>query len=697
MHSLKFLTLTTTASILFMQGAHAQTPSTSLYGPLGLNTVPSARMDPAGTARIGASTLDPYLHSWLSFQPVDPLSITLRQTAEISNINDDADRLYPGVDLKLRVLEETSIRPEISLGLQTAIGHKRTAGEYIALSKRYNNFDFTAGLGWGRYAGAGHFKNPFKAFGGHFEKDRTRDGESPNRPDDWFTGEDVGLFGGVEYFTPLKGLSVKLDYGADRFKAEKEAFNFNAPKPWSAGLNYKPAPWIDLGLAMQGTDKLMGRISLQNLIQDWPDQNRKYKNEPAAPFRPYRTALAIPSEMEQKAAAENIQLYDAQTDAHTASASLTLQNRITAPWQIGQAAKHMSNHAGPDVEQLNITPVKLGLHGPQISLMRPALENAAGKNTGSAEEIWHNAEFTPLKNGIFRKQKRPLEFGYGLRDIHLSLDTQASLSEEDSGTLYRTAAIIGTQAPTLFGFLDNFFSLRVNLADNLNRLTDIRPRSILPVRSDVDQFAKRTLAVDTAFQAFTHSFRSDLHMSLMGGYLEEMYGGAGGEILYRPFDARWALGAESFLAFKRDPGSTLNLNFTGDRLFSGHVQGWYDLPYWDLTMNARFGRYLAEDIGGTLALQKRFHNGATLEAYSTITDQSDFDLFGGTTHADHGIRLSLPLGGLKYVPHNTNASFKFAPFGRDIGQKLENPLPLYELTESFSARHMAEYWDDVTD
>ncbi|MEZ5814141.1 MAG: YjbH domain-containing protein [Alphaproteobacteria bacterium] len=694
MQKLKLLMITPAACFAFAPLTYAQTPSTSLYGPLGLNTVPSARMDKAGTARIGVSTLDPYLHNWLSFQPAAPLSITLRQTAEISGLNDEADRLYPGLDLKLRLLKETALKPEISIGLQSAIGHKRMAGEYLAISKRYNNFDFTAGLGWGRYAGAAHFKNPLNALGGHFEKKRANDGEAPNRPDDWFTGEDIGIFGGVEYFTPLKGLSVKLDYGADRFEAEQAAFDFNAPAPWSAGLNYRPKPWIVIGLAAQGTDKIMGRISLQSLIQNWPDQDHKYDAEGDSPFRPYRTGLALPAQMELKAAAENIQLYNAQIETHSASANFTLQNHPSAPRQIGQAAKHMANHAGPAIERLDITPVRLGLHGPKISLMRASLENTAAKDAGSAEEIWHSAEFTPLKTG-FKKQGRPWQHGYGLRNISLKLETQSSLSEEDSTALYRTAAIIGTQAPELFGFIDSFFSLRINLADNLNRLTDIRPRSSLPVRSDIDLFAQRTLAVDTAFQAFTHSFRSDLHLSLLGGYLEEQYGGAGGEILFRPFNARWAVGAESFLAFKRDPLSDLNLGLTDDTLLSGHIQGWYDLPYWDLTLNAKFGRYLAEDIGGTLALQKSFHNGVKLEAYATITDQSDFDLFGGTTHADHGIRLSLPLGGIKYAPRQTSASFKFAPFGRDIGQKLENPLPLYELTTPFSTRHMAEYWDDI--
>lgn len=84
--------------------------STNITGQIGLNTVPSARMDKSGTVRAGISTLDPYAHSWLGFQLADPLSITVRQSAEVSKVNDDADRLYPGVDFKLRLLTESRSR-----------------------------------------------------------------------------------------------------------------------------------------------------------------------------------------------------------------------------------------------------------------------------------------------------------------------------------------------------------------------------------------------------------------------------------------------------------------------------------------------------------------------------------------------------------------------------------------------------------
>lgn len=662
-----FLICTT---LLFSLPVRAGAPSASLYGPLGLNTVPSARMDKAGTIRAGVSTLDPYIHSWLSIQPAAPLSITLRQTAEVSNLNKKADRLYPGLDLKLRLMRETAHRPELAIGLQSATGHKRMAGEYLTASKRYNNFDFTAGLGWGRFGSAGHLKNPFKLLGGHFEKKRALDGEMPNRPDDWFTGENIGLFGGLEYFTPLKGLSLKLDYGADRYTAEKTAFNFNAPAPWSAGLNYQPAPWVDIALGIQGTNKVMGRITLQGLVQDWRDRDKGY----TAP------QYATPADM------------TINSETHTAAASAHLFTDISSPRQVGITARNIAAQTNTETRRIDITPRTLGLHGPTLHMLRDDLATHGG-TTHSPEEIWHNTEFstdTPP-----HPADTHFRFSDLLRNAFINLETRASLSEEDVGTLYRTSLIAGTRAPKFITALDNFMSLRLNLHDNLHNLDKIRPRALLPVRSDVDRFAGRTLALDTAYSTLTHSFRPELHMSLMGGYLEEMYAGAGGEVLYRPHDAHWAIGAESFFALKRDPASTLNLGLNGDHLLTGHINAWYDLPFWDLTMKAKFGRYLAEDTGGTLSVQKLFHNGAKLEGYITVTNQNDFDLFGGTTNADHGIRLSLPLGGFKHIPQNTRADFIAAPFGRDIGQSLHNPAPLYDLTENFSTRQMAEYWDDV--
>lgn len=109
------------------------------------------------------------------------------------------ERSVPRADLKFRLMEEGKWRPEMSIGLQGALGHRRMAGEYLALSKRYNSFDFTGGVGWGRYGASGMLNNPLNVFGDHFSDRRDLNGPIANGPGDWFTGNDMGFFGGVEY------------------------------------------------------------------------------------------------------------------------------------------------------------------------------------------------------------------------------------------------------------------------------------------------------------------------------------------------------------------------------------------------------------------------------------------------------------------------------------------------------------------
>ncbi len=671
--------------------------SPMLFGALGLNTIPNARMAPAGTISAGVSTLDPYVHGFLGFQMADPLFIAVRQSAEVSNINASADRLYPGVDLKLQLMKENRYRPAVALGLQSAIGHKRMAGEYLALSKRYRDFDFTAGMGWGRFGSAGHIDNPLKSFSGHFGSARSLDGEMPNDVADWFTGEKIGLFGGVEYFTSfVDGLSVKLDWGADRYVAERTAFGFNAPAPWSAGLAYQPVPWANMSVAMQGTDKVMGRLSVQGSPDSWPFKNHQ-ETQPE-PLRRFRTELALPGQMEVSANSDGIMLYDASRDMHFAQAKLHINAHTPMPLQLGQTVRHMANHAGPAIEELYITPTLHNLRGPTVRLIRSDFEQALAQKQGSPAEIWRNAAFithNEKPEGAKEESSFRLIDYFKPTNFRLILDNDFSLSEEDSGTLYRTALIIEKTAPKFFGLLTSGAAVRINISDNLDNIRKFRPRVLLPVRSNVDEFADTRVSVERLYTSFTHSFNPNLHTALTTGYLEEMYAGFGGEILYRPFGKRFALGAESWLALKRDPDANMHMGLNGDHLLSGHVNAWYDIPNLDLTVQGRAGRYLAEDVGASLALQKDFKNGAKLEGFVTVSDNADFDVFGGTTHAYNGIRFSLPLGSIKHVPQGSEIRVKIAPQGRDIGQSIDNPLPLYEATESFSKDHLIAHWNSV--
>lgn len=663
-------------------------------GPLGLNVVPNARMNDAGTVSFGASTLDPYLNAYIGLQIAEPLYVQARQSAEVSSLREDADRMYPGLDLKLRLARESGQWPEISLGLQSAIGHKRLAGEYLAASKRWDDFDFTLGMGWGRMAGKGLIDNPLKLLP-HFDKDRSVDGEMPSGPSNWFAGEQIGFFGGVEYFTPINGLSLKADYGGPDFAAEKASFDYDAPALWSLSAVYRPFDFVDVGIAAMGLDKIMARLSMRFNASGWKTD---YADEKAirAPMSPYRTGLAEPLAMESAAAQEGINLQDARIEGKTARAAIDLNPFASAPRQYGAAARNIANHAGKDVEEIEIAPSAMNLRGPKIKMLRADFERALARKEGSADEIWRHAEFDGKSFGD--KPSRGKFFApWRQAELSFLLDGQASLSEEDTGLLYRTSGIIDLRAPTAYGAMTSGAALRVNLKDNLDKLDDIRFFNPYGARGDVSRFAGKRLTLENSWLGWTHSFTPAFHLELLGGYLEEMYAGYGGEILYRPFGPRWALGAEGWHVYKRDAESAAALGLNGANGFTGFLNAWYDAPVIETTFHLKGGQFLGGDRGFQLSMEKTFDNGVKFEGFAAISNAADYDPFGGTTHAYNGIRLSVPFyHTIKGQRMRAAGSGQIAPLGRDAAQTLNPPMTLYELTEPFSYRHVERHWGDVT-
>lgn len=681
--------------LMFMAPAMAgEEHSVNMHGMLGLNTIPSARMDDAGTVRLGASTVDPYIHSFLGFQIAEPLYVSLRQTGEVSSIDEEAKALYPGMDLKLQLLKEGEYTPQVALGLQSAYGHKRQAGEYIAASKRWGDFDFTGGVGWGRYGMAGHLSNPLKAVAKHFGKQRSFVNENPNTHDHWFTGENVGFFGGLEYFTPVEGLSFKLDYGSDTYDIEKRVDGFKLSSPWAAGINYSPPrfDFANLQLGVQGGDKVMARLSFHGNAGKIPFKS--YRDTTPQYFRPFRTKEAYPGAALMDAQGQNIALYDAKMRERTMSAKLSLDPNWPAPMQLGRAVRALSNESGSDIEKIEISTEMNALKGPKITFIRKDFERALTNNHGSPEEIWQNAEISEpdLKSqqaGAGSVKRAALK-SFALK---LILDNQISLAEEDHGALYRSDVLADISGPEFFGLLHTGARLRFRIKDNLDKLDRTRVQRVQPVRSNVDDFTDDFLSIDKLYLGWMQSLEPDIHVAVTAGYLEEMYGGLGGEVLYRPYGSRFALGGELWGVTKRNP----DYGYENYGTVTGHVNGWYELPEQDLTLHAKVGRYLGEDIGATFEITRDFMNGAKLSGYATVTNGADADAFGGFSNIQHGVKLSIPLGSTKYMPEGSEVRTRFEPFAKDYGQAIHKPTNLYDQTTPLSGSHLAKYWHQMLD
>ena len=437
-----------------------------------------------------------------------------------------------------------------------------------------------------------------------------------------------------------------------------------------------------------GNDKFMTRLSLQGNIKDWI--GRYYKND--------KIDLAYPRPVKDDidhTKPKSIPFLYIKTNEHKTYAELEIETNDHTTLHIGRAVRHLANISEPETETIELALYNQHLKGPAFKFLRKDIEDSLIHHTKSPEEIWHNTIITKY-NPNHRKldaSKIPKYVRPRLNQLHFMLQNKLSLSEDTSGILYRSSLGLKVQKSLPFGIITGA-TAKVNLADNLNRLSSTRPAALRPTRGDEQVFASQRFALDRLYGSWLGSLTSELHASISSGFLEEMYFGTGGEILYRPWQKTYGIGAELWRVQKRSPLTTFRSSYP-EAITTGHLNFWYEVPDSNVTAFTKIGRYLAEDYGATLGLQTRFDNGAELKGFVTGTNRIDTNLFGGTSHFYSGVEFKLPLGNIPYVPRGSHIETKFEPMARNAGQSLDNPLPLYELTEPLSYRRIVQSWPDL--
>ena len=169
----------------------------------------------------------------------------------------------------------------------------------------------------------------------------------------------------------------------------------------------------------------------------------------------------------------------------------------------------------------------------------------------------------------------------------------------------------------------------------------------------------------------------DLYGIAYAGYLEWMYAGVGGELLYRPMGQAWALGANLNHVQQRDFDQHFGLR--DYRITTGHASLYYSFDAQERIVGSlSVGRYLAGDYGATINVARVFDNGMSMGAYVTKTDMSAKDFGEGSF--DKGIYFSIPFDTV--LPRSTrgSATINWAPLIRDGGAMLGRKYPLYGIT-----------------
>lgn len=227
-------------------------------GGVGLLHMGNARFMGDGEIAIGASFADPLGSAFLTWQATPWLEANLRYSQSF-DLDDDLDR---ALDLKIRLVRESDWFPAVAVGLRDALGKGPWSGEYLALSKRFGPLDITLGTGWGAYAARNAVGNPLSSLKSSFDERRAgRSGVPAVR--NFFRGEDMGFFGGIEYMTPIPGLSLKAEYDSSDMRGVTLDPALDKHRPFNLGLDYRPLPWLHLSVGYARGDTVQAGLALR--------------------------------------------------------------------------------------------------------------------------------------------------------------------------------------------------------------------------------------------------------------------------------------------------------------------------------------------------------------------------------------------------------------------------------------------------
>lgn len=336
----------------------------------------------------------------------------------------------------------------------------------------------------------------------------------------------------------------------------------------------------------------------------------------------------------------------------------------------------LSEQAPPDIERFRLIAVQGGVPVQEFDILRSPVERSYSQEDGHIFD--HSVSIAPPAMNqpvlAMAESENYPRFSWGLYPQF----RQALFDpNQPFGVQFLGVASAGLE---LAPGLSLFGSLEANLYDNFD--TSRSSDSQLPhVRSDfLKYFTQGKTGIGSLVMNYHFRLSPTVYAAVRGGYLESMFAGAGGEILWRPEGARWALGADVYEVWQRDYNRLFGLQRY--RQTTGHVSLYYDSPWYDLNFLLRAGQYLAGDRGLTFQVTRRFSTGIEIGAFVTKTNVSAARFGEGSF--DKGIVIRIPLGWVAPLESQGQLALDLRPVQRDGGQPLTGDAYLYEVTRATS-------------
>ena len=677
--------------------AHAEPRLTQNdFGGVGLMQTPTARMAPAGELSVNASRTEPYTRYSVSLQPFEWLEGSFRYTA-ITNrrygpesLSGDQSYKDKAVDLKVRLWQETHWAPDVALGFRDVGGTGLFSSEFLVANKRYDDFDFSAGIAWGYIGNRGDFENPLGWADDRFKTRPQGEGTGDVNTNAYFRGR-PSLFGGVTYQTPWDPLSLKLEYEGNDYKNEPKDNVIKQDSPINLGAVFKLTDSVDLSAGWERGNTAMFGITLHTNFVSRKAPAKTY--DPPAERLPAHAPNIAPDQVNWANVSQRLQKnagYKVERITQRGSELFVYgeqSNYFHSAKAVGRASRILDNSVNDEIDWFTLVNKRYDLPLEETSVPRETFREVV--NNEEPLQTLHrstevNAAMPHTETTLYTAARDPFNYGVGL-------GYKQNVGGPD-GLLYQLSA----DADAEYRFTRNTWwsgMLSANLANNYDHFTYDAPSGLPRVRTDLRKYLTTSDVTMPTFQlSHAEQLDKDLFGMVYGGYLESMFAGVGGEVLFRPTGQRWSVGAD--LNYVRQREFNQGFGLRDYSTVTGHITGYTDLPF-DTQAAVSVGRYLARDWGTTIDLSREFSNGVRFGAWATLTTATTAEYGEGSF--DKGIYLSIPFDELMSMSTMRRANIVWSPLTRDGGARLNRSYWLHSMTDSRDSDMFYRNFDKITE
>ena len=662
--------------------------SLMVHGGTGLIQTPTSRMLAEGDLRLNYTDNDEYRFWSATLQLFPWMQTTVRYTdvrtqlySPFPGFSGDQTLKDKGIDVKFRLLEESYYLPELSVGFRDFGGTGFFESEFIGLSKQAGNFNFHVNMGWGYLGTTGNVSNPFcEASDSYCDRPGGFTGNGGKIDYQRFFKGPASLFGGIEYQTPWEPLRLKLEYEGNNYINDR-AGSLTQDSKWNFGANYS---WNDFDFSLnyqRGNTIGFGvsyNFNLHTLSQIKVDK-------PPRPLSNDKNEFGVTDINSQRLTQDlYYQAGFALSTSHIKDNEVTIFGQQTSYRYEDEATERVGRILASELPE-SVDTYRIVNTAGSVPMVETVVD---------AQEFKRQARYETLEPNLAESYKRE-DISQDSLDHYNPKNTSGfftgieafwiqTFGNPEEFYLYQ-AGVMVNGGYSFDGKTSVAGTIKANLLQNFDKFnftTDRAPSTLPRVRTNIREYVSGSdITMENLYLHWNDRIAENLYAQVYGGYLETMYGGVGGELLYRPVDSNLAFGFD--INYVKQRSWDNDLDFFDYKVLTGHANVFWQpefLP--DTLLTVKVGQYLAKDKGVTIDFAKRFDSGIVVGAYAAITNVSSEEYGEGSF--TKGFYLSIPFDLFSLKPAKGSGKIPWIPISRDGGQALNRPIELFGTTNERS-------------